>query len=77
MDAQELILKVFDQRYQQYVSERKRCRDDFSEEAVHDLRIASRRLLAVVDLLQEVMPQLNLKNLRAVFMRWREWRKGL
>ncbi len=67
MDAQELILKAFDQRYQCYVAERKRCREDFSEEAVHDMRIASRRLLALVDLLQEVTPHLNLKNLRAVF----------
>ena len=67
MDAQELILKALDQRYQKYVAERKRCREDFSEEAVHDLRIASRRLLALVDLLRAVAPQLNLKNLRAIF----------
>ena len=67
MDATELVLKALDQRYQRYAAERKRCREEFSEEAVHDLRIASRRLLALVELLRAVNPQLNLKNLRAIF----------
>jgi CHAD domain-containing protein len=54
MSAQELLLTALDQRYEKYRAERKRCKDEFSEEAVHDLRIATRRLLALIDLLRAI-----------------------
>jgi CHAD domain-containing protein len=67
MNAQELLLTALDQRYQKYIDERKRCKEEFSEEAVHDLRIASRRLLALIDLLRMVSPQYHLQKLREIF----------
>jgi CHAD domain-containing protein len=54
MTAQKLLLTALDQRYEKYRAERKRCKDEFSEEAVHDLRIATRRLLALIDLLRAI-----------------------
>ncbi len=37
-------------RWEKYNQELNRCRAEFSEEAVHDLRVATRRLLALLDL---------------------------
>ena len=54
MSAQELLLTTLNQRYEKYRPERKRCKDEFSEEAVHDLRIATRRLLALIELLRVI-----------------------
>jgi CHAD domain-containing protein len=54
MPAQELLLTALDQRYEKYLIERKRCKKEFSAEGVHDLRIATRRLLALIDLLRTI-----------------------
>jgi CHAD domain-containing protein len=67
MNAQELLLNSLDKRYSKYVAERQRCKDEFSEEAVHDLRIASRRLLALLTLLRAIDPQPRLQQLRRLF----------
>jgi CHAD domain-containing protein len=67
MPAQELLLTALNQRYEKYLAERKRCKAEFSEEAVHDLRIAARRLLALVELLQAIDPQPRLQKLRRDF----------
>ena len=50
MPADDLLLTALTQRYEKYLAERKRCKDEFSEEAVHDLRVAGRRLLALIEL---------------------------
>jgi len=67
VNARELLLTALAQRYDKYIAERKRCKDEFSEEAVHDLRVAARRLLALIDLLRAVMPHPRLKKLRRDF----------
>jgi CHAD domain-containing protein len=67
MSTQELLLTALDQRFEKYRAERKRCRAEFSEEAVHDLRVAARRLLALLDLLGEFMPDPQIKKLRRTF----------
>lgn len=64
MKAQELLINSLEQRYLKYTTERQRCKDEFSEEAVHDLRIASRRLLAILTLLRAIDPQPRLQKLR-------------
>lgn len=51
MDTSEL-LPVFDRRVAEYRLQWLRCRQSPDEEAVHDLRVAIRRLLALVDLLR-------------------------
>jgi CHAD domain-containing protein len=67
MNAQELLINSLEQRYSKYTVERQRCKDEFSEEAVHDLRIASRRLLALLTLLRAIDPQPRLQQLRRLF----------
>ncbi|MEI7845560.1 MAG: CHAD domain-containing protein [Chloroflexota bacterium] len=67
MSAEELLLSALDQRYEKYLIEYKHCRDEFSEEAVHQLRVTARRLLALIELLQEVTPSRELLKLRRTF----------
>lgn len=49
MPAAEHFLAAFDQRRDAFVAKLKLCRNEFSEAAVHDLRVAARRLLAFVE----------------------------
>jgi CHAD domain-containing protein len=49
MDAKDLLLDSLDERSATYAKQVKRCRDDFSIDAVHDLRTSIRRLLAILD----------------------------
>jgi CHAD domain-containing protein len=67
MTGQELLLTALDQRYEKYRAERKRCKDEFSEQAVHELRVATRRMLALIELLRAVTSQPRLKDLRRAF----------
>jgi len=45
-DTTQLLLEALDTRWKTYNMELKRCRAEFSNEAVHDLRVAARRMLA-------------------------------
>jgi len=67
MSAHELLKTALNQRYEKYIAERKRCKEEFSEEAVHDLRIAARRVLALIELLRAVAPSPHLQKLRRAF----------
>lgn len=49
MQAAELFLDAFDRRREVFHAKLKQCRSEFSEAAVHDLRVAARRLLAFVE----------------------------
>ena len=49
MDAKDLLLDSLDERSTTYAKRAKRCRDEFSTDAVHDLRTSIRRLLAILD----------------------------
>src|SRR5215216_6424220 len=49
MDAKDLLLDSLDERSAAYAKKVKRCSDDFSMDAVHDLRTSLRRLLAILD----------------------------
>ncbi len=64
MTAQDLLMNALGQRFEKYQAEHKRCKAEFSEEAVHDLRVATRRFLAIVELLRTVQPDPNLQKLR-------------
>ncbi len=67
MDGKELLLTTLNQRYERYVEERTRCKAEFSEEAVHDLRVAVRRMLATIQVLRAVLPMPQLKKLQQNF----------
>ena len=62
--SQTLLLDIFEQRSTSYVQQSQHCYETFSEDSVHELRVAIRRLLALVELLRVVKPQLGLKKLR-------------
>lgn len=64
MNARELLLQAMDKRWETYREQIKTCRRAFSEEAVHDLRVAARRLLALADLIRAVRPHPRLQKIR-------------
>ncbi|MCC6985929.1 MAG: CHAD domain-containing protein [Anaerolineales bacterium] len=66
MNAKTILLEAFDARWEKFRAELKLCRAEFSEEAVHDLRVASRRLLAFLDLLRSVVLHKRIQKIRRV-----------
>lgn len=54
-------------RWEKYNQELNRCRAEFSEEAVHDLRVATRRLLALLDLIGILYPGAPVQKLLLAF----------
>lgn len=64
MDANTLLLEAIDNRWENYCAQIKTCRREFSEEAVHDLRVSARRLLALIDLIRTVAPHPRLQKIR-------------
>ena len=63
----QFLLEALDQRWKNYRAELKRCRSEFSNEAVHDLRSAARRMLAIVQLLNSISPRPRLERLNRAF----------
>jgi len=67
LPVNQLLLEALDKRWKNYRAELKRCRAEFSNEAVHDLRIAARRMLALVQVLNSISPRPRLKKLNRSF----------
>ncbi|HSL45370.1 MAG TPA: CHAD domain-containing protein [Anaerolineales bacterium] len=61
------LLEALDHRWENYRAELKRCRAEFSNEAVHDLRSAARRMLAIIQLLNSIDPRPRLQKLNRAF----------
>jgi len=66
-DPNQLLLEALEQRWKNYRAELKRCRAEFSNEAVHDLRVATRRMLALIQLLNSIAPRPRLQKLIRAF----------
>jgi CHAD domain-containing protein len=64
MDAKIILTEALETRWKKFRNELKHCRDEFSEEAVHDLRVATRRLLAIFELLRAIMPHNRIQKVR-------------
>jgi CHAD domain-containing protein len=64
MQTTELITKSLDKRGRKYRQALNRARSDFSEDAVHDLRVATRRLLALLDLVRTIGADSPVRGLR-------------
>jgi CHAD domain-containing protein len=62
-----LLIETLENRWKIYRSELKRCQKEPSEEAIHDLRVATRRLLALVDMLRVISPHPRLQKLHRAF----------
>lgn len=63
----EFLLRALDQRWENYRAELQRCRAEFSNEAVHDLRTAARRMLAFIQLVNSISPRPRLEKLNHAF----------
>jgi CHAD domain-containing protein len=63
----QFLLEALDQRWKNYRAELKRCRAEFSNEAVHDLRSTARRMLAFIRLLNSISPRPRLQKLNRAF----------
>ena len=62
--AATLLLKMLDLRCQRYQECFKLCQKDFSKEAVHDLRVATRRLLTMLEILETLFLGMKGRKLR-------------
>jgi CHAD domain-containing protein len=65
--ANQLLLQALENRWKGYRAELKRCRAEFSNEVVHDLRVATRRMLALIQLLNSISPRPRLQKLSRAF----------
>jgi CHAD domain-containing protein len=65
--SEQLLLEALETRWKSYRTELKRCRTEFSNEAVHDLRVATRRMLALIQLLNSISPRPRLRKLSRAF----------
>lgn len=59
-----VLIAALDERWGKYRAEIRNCKQGFSEEAVHDLRVTTRRLLAVMDMLRTLDPHPRVKKVR-------------
>ncbi len=67
LEPRQLLLTALEDRWKKYRKELKRCRDELSFEAVHDLRTATRRILAIIQLLNSISPRPRLRKLERAF----------
>jgi CHAD domain-containing protein len=63
----QFLLDALDERWKNYRAELKRCRTEFSNEAVHDLRASARRMLAFIQVMNAISPRPHLQKLSRAF----------
>jgi CHAD domain-containing protein len=63
------LAKALDARWQTYRKQLEHCQEEFTEEGVHELRVATRRLLAQFVLLECVAPSASLDKGRHILKR--------
>lgn len=66
-DSVKLLVEALEKGWRTYLAELKRCRVEFSNEAVHDLRVATRRIMAVFQLLNSISPRRRLQKFIRTF----------
>ena len=64
-----ILAAALDSRWQSYRKQLRQCQQEFSEDAVHELRVATRRLLAQFTLLSCVAPSDALEKTRRILKR--------
>lgn len=67
LPVNQFVMAALEDRWKNYRLELKRCRAEFSNEAVHDLRVASRRMLAFIRLMNSISPRPRLQKLKRYF----------
>jgi CHAD domain-containing protein len=63
-DFRTLLLDSVHERWRTFRAELKRCQKKSSEATVHDLRVAMRRLMSILDLLASIHPEGDLRKAR-------------
>jgi CHAD domain-containing protein len=63
-DFRGVLLDSLDDRWRTFRAELKRCQNKYSEESVHDLRVATRRLISTLELIASIGPENNLRKAR-------------
>ena len=71
MPEQNILLQTLDARWQRLRKEWERTRRTNSDEAVHDVRVASRRLIAVLDVLRSLVDDSQIEECRRLSQRGR------
>lgn len=66
-NPRQLLLDGLENRWGSYRAELERCHAEFSNEAVHDLRVATRRMVAFIQLLNSISPRPHLRKLVRAF----------
>src|ERR1019366_2426994 len=64
-----ILAAALDSRWHSYRKQLRQCQEQFSEEAVHELRVATRRLLAQLTLLSCIAPSAALETARRILKR--------
>lgn len=64
-----ILLSAFDERWKKFRAQHKACRMEFTDEAVHDLRVASRRMLVVLGLAKTIAPHPRVRKARQIIKR--------
>ncbi len=64
MAEKNILLTAFDDRWRRFRKEWDRTRRKYSQDSIHDLRVASRRLLAVLDTLRNLLNDSVLQDCR-------------
>ena len=67
LSAGPLLLDALEKNWKQYLVELKRCKREFSNEAVHDLRTATRRVMTVIQLQNSITPRPRLEKIIRAF----------
>lgn len=68
-DFRGLLLDSLDDRWRTFRAELKRCQRKYAEESVHDLRVATRRLISTLELIASIYPEGNLRKARRALKR--------
>lgn len=58
-----ILIDSLEQRWRKYLKELRRCKRAFSEEAVHDVRVATRRLISTLMIIEIVYPDPNVRKI--------------
>jgi CHAD domain-containing protein len=66
-DSKQLLIEALAKRWNGYSTELKNCLSEFTDESVHDLRVATRRMLALIQLLNSISPRPRLKKMSRAF----------
>ncbi len=63
-DIASLVIASLDQRWRKYLKELRRCRNHRSEASVHDLRVATRRLISTLLIVEILLPESRVQKLQ-------------